>query len=100
MVLTDEEVAEVAELEGPSVPREVLLRFSAKEALYKALDPFVHRYVAFKEVAVTPMAGGAAHVRMHLPASEGSFETEVRWLRWERFLLTTARVAQIRPIVP
>ena len=31
---------------------ELLLRFSAKEALYKAIDPFVQRYVGFLEVAI------------------------------------------------
>ncbi len=95
-VLTDDEVSEVARVEGPSRAREVLVRFSAKEAIYKAIDPFVRRYVAFKEVAVTPLPGGAADVRLHLPASEGTFEVEVRWLRWERFVLTTARVARSR----
>jgi enterobactin synthetase component D len=91
-VLTDDEVVEVAALEERSRAREVLLRFSAKEAIYKALDPFVRRYVAFKEVAVSPLPGGAATVELRLPASEGAFDAEVRWLRREGFVLTTARV--------
>lgn len=33
-----------------SAESEVLLRFSLKEGLYKAIHPFVRRYVAFKEV--------------------------------------------------
>jgi enterobactin synthetase component D len=94
-VLTDAEFDEVAELERPSRAREVLLRFSAKEAIYKALDPFVRRYVAFKEIAVRPLANGSADVRWHLPTRDGTFEADVRWLRWGRFVLTTARVARI-----
>jgi 4'-phosphopantetheinyl transferase EntD len=40
--------------------RALLLRFSLKEALYKALDPFVQRYVPFQEVEVD--VDGAAAV--------------------------------------
>jgi len=94
-ILTDEEVGEVAGLESAVRARAVLLRFSAKEAVYKALDPFVRRYVAFKEVSVRPLPAGGAEVQLHLPASEGSFAAEVRWLRWERFFVTTARVTKI-----
>ncbi len=32
--------------------KEVLLYFSLKEAIYKAIDPYVHRYVRFKEVSL------------------------------------------------
>jgi enterobactin synthetase component D len=91
-VLTDGERAELASLEANERAREVKLRFSAKEAIYKALDPFVRRYVGFKEVSVRPLPGGGAEVGVHLPSSEGAFVIEVRWLRWEGFVLTTARV--------
>ncbi len=40
--------------------RAVYERFSLKEALYKGLDPFVRRYVAFHEVSVTVDDDGAA----------------------------------------
>ena len=97
-VLTE---AEAAELPPPANPvaraREVLLRFSAKEAIYKAVDPFVRRFVGFKEVSVRPLADGRAEVRSHLPPGEGPFAIEVRWLRWEGFVLTTARVERERP---
>lgn len=91
-VLTDEEAAEVAGLDGALRQREVIVRFSAKEAVYKALDPFVHRYVSFKEVAVTPRADGTTEVRAHLQHRESRLGIEARWLRWEEFVLTTARV--------
>ena len=65
-VLRDEELAELATLSGRrGRGSEVILRFSAKEAMYKALDPFVRRYVGFREVAVTPLRGrngGGPHV--------------------------------------
>jgi enterobactin synthetase component D len=92
MVLTEEEAVELAALDARERERQVLLRFSIKEAIYKALDPFVRRYVGFKEVSVMPWPGGSAEVRVHLPASEGAFAIEAQWRRWERFVLTTARV--------
>ena len=72
--------------------RAVLLRFSAKEAVYKALDPYVKRYVGFLEIAVALKDDGGGEVTPHLPEGEGRFAFEVRWMRREGLLLTTARV--------
>lgn len=91
-VLTDEELAEIAKLGSAERAREVLLRFSAKEAIYKALDPYVQRYVAFREVAVTPRPDGTAVVTSRLPAAEGTFAMDVRWMRRDGTILTTARI--------
>jgi enterobactin synthetase component D len=91
-VLTDDEAAEIAEFEWPRRQSETRLRFSAKEAIYKALDPFVRRYVSFKEVEVTPRADGTTEVRARVQHSGGALSVEARWLRWEGFVLTTARV--------
>jgi enterobactin synthetase component D len=91
-VLTAGELAEIAHLEGPERAREVLLRFSAKEAIYKALDPFVRRYVGFEEMAVSPREDGTALVTPLLKAGEGPFVIEARWLRFDGIVLTTARV--------
>jgi 4'-phosphopantetheinyl transferase EntD len=91
-VLTDEELAEVAKLGSAERAREVLLRFSAKEAIYKALDPFVQRYVAFREIALTPRADGTAVVTPRLPAAEGTFAMDVTWMRRDGTIVTTARV--------
>ena len=66
MVLTEDEELELAPLSPAERSREVLLRFSAKEAVYKALDPFVRRYVGFKEVSVSPRPDGSAGVVAHL----------------------------------
>jgi 4'-phosphopantetheinyl transferase EntD len=90
-VLTQEEQAAIAGLDAAERGREVVLRFSAKEAVYKALDPFVRRYVGFKEVAVTPLPEGKAAVEIRLARGEGPFVIEVRWMRWDGFVLTTAR---------
>lgn len=95
-VLTDEELAELARLGSAERAREVLLRFSAKEAIYKALDPFVQRYVAFREVALTLRADGTSVVTPRLPAAEGAFAIDARWMRRDGAILTTARVEKRR----
>jgi enterobactin synthetase component D len=91
-VLTGDEIGELALLEPRSRAREVLLRFSAKEALYKALDPFVQRYVGFKEAVVSTRPDGGADVTLRLRPGEGPFLAEVRWRRLGTLVLTTARV--------
>lgn len=91
-VLADDEVAELAALPERERMCEVVLRFSAKEALYKALDPFVRRYVAFGEVSVTPCPDGTVAVRARLAPTEGPFAIAARWQRLDGLILTTARV--------
>jgi enterobactin synthetase component D len=94
-VLTPGEMAEIAHLGASDRAREVLLRFSAKEAVYKALDPFVRRYVGFGEVAVSPRDDGTALVTAVLADGEGPFVIEVRWRRFDGIVLTTARVTRV-----
>jgi 4'-phosphopantetheinyl transferase EntD len=93
-VLRQDEDAALAEMETPARAREVVLRFSAKEALFKALDPFVRRHVGFNEVAVTPHRDGFAGVVWHLASErdEGSFASDVIWRRTTGLVVTMARV--------
>lgn len=64
------------------------LRFSIKEAIYKAVDPFVRRYVAFTEVELD-VADGVAHVTSELP-----FAIETTWREHAGFWLATARATR------
>jgi 4'-phosphopantetheinyl transferase EntD len=91
-VLADDEIADLAPHDASGRSREVLLRFSAKEAIYKALDPFVRRYVGFKEVSVSTDPDGGARVTCRLRHGEGPFAIDVRWRRFDGLVLTTARV--------
>ncbi len=91
-VLAADELAELALASAEARAREVLLRFSAKEALYKAVDPFVRRYVAFDEVSVTPFPDGSARVELRLREGEGPFCVAVRWRELGGLFVTTARV--------
>jgi 4'-phosphopantetheinyl transferase EntD len=95
-VLTE---GEAKELDGWAPERrqsEVLLRLSCKESIYKAIDPFVRRYVGFQEVTVAPRPDGTAGVTVDLIQDEGPFSAEVCWRRVETafggFFLTSARV--------
>jgi 4'-phosphopantetheinyl transferase EntD len=95
-VLTDDELAEIANLEGDERAREVLLRFSLKESIYKAIDPFVRRYVGFREVTARPRAGGGVDVTAGLRAGEGPFAIDATWRRLDGLVVTTARAAILR----
>ena len=96
-VLTDAEVADLGRLgpAGYSAADECLLRFSLKEAVYKALSPpgGKRRNIGFKKVEATPFADGTAHVVI-LPGALGPDEltpviASAHWARHGNVLLTT-----------
>lgn len=98
-VLAPDEAAELSALEGEARWRAVLLRFSVKEAIYKAIDPFVRRYVGFQEVTASPsppstlaggdQGGGEVAVCARLP--EGAFVISASWRTTGMWLITFAR---------
>lgn len=65
--------------------RDVTLRFAIKEAIYKAIDPYVQRYVGFLEVELE-VGADTAEVTTALP-----FAIETTWREHEGFWLATAR---------
>jgi len=92
-VLTSEELAHLPS-DGPARDAAVLLHFSAKEAIYKALDPWVQRFVAFEEAIVTraPLAA-----RLALTRGEGPFSVELHDARGagdEGLILVAARIGR------
>jgi 4'-phosphopantetheinyl transferase EntD len=78
-VLTAREQAELTD-----GGRGVTLRFSIKEAIYKAIDPYVRRYVGFTEVELA-FAGDAVTVTTALP-----FAIEATWREHAGHWLATA----------
>jgi len=93
-VLTSEELA-VTPASGPERDASVLLRFSAKEAIYKAVDPWVHRFVGFQEASVACAPDGALTGRLALVKGEGPFAVELHRARVEDedgLILVAARV--------
>jgi enterobactin synthetase component D len=100
-VLTPDELADLDELgaDGPARDAAVLLRFSAKEAIYKALDPWLQRFVAFEEAILQRASDGALSARLALARGEGPFSVELHDARGaghegldEGLILVAARV--------
>ena len=73
--------------------REVVLHFSVKESLYKAINPLIGRYVSFQEATVAPSCDGSIAVTLTLTKGEGPFIAEARWSEIDGHLLTTAAVS-------
>jgi 4'-phosphopantetheinyl transferase EntD len=91
-VLTEAERRHVATLASEARPRAVLRAFSAKEAVYKALDPWLRRFVAFSEVELELDAG---HARFTPRAGEPAFAIELHEEPLAGHLLLTARVQRL-----
>jgi 4'-phosphopantetheinyl transferase EntD len=93
-VLTADEEAVLAGAAPEARARAVLMHLSAKESIYKALDPFVHRHVSFKEAALVPRAGGGWDVRLALAGGEGPFSVDLScreiWASGSFFLTSAA----------
>lgn len=68
-----------------------LVYFAIKEAVYKAIDPFVERYVRFTEVELDLRDGGVADVRLLLPELEhGTVEVQARWDLEDAWIIASA----------
>ncbi len=90
-ILTDREVdalpaaADDAQERG----RAITLRFAVKEAIYKAVDPIVRRYVGFREVELD-VTSTSATVRHALPAT-----VDTTWREHHGLWLATARATRV-----
>jgi 4'-phosphopantetheinyl transferase EntD len=70
--------------------RDVTLYFSIKEAIYKAIDPIVRRYVGFTEVELDVGSDGSVDVTV-LDTARLPVEIEARWQERDGHWLATAR---------
>lgn len=98
-ILTPAELAAVNALGPEARWRAVLARFSIKEAIYKALDPFVGRYVAFAEAEVDldpepaeAPAPTTVRARLALAEGEGPFAVVAAWTELGGYFVSAARV--------
>lgn len=85
-VLTPAELDALAALEAGARGDAVVRAFAIKEAIYKAIDPFLRRYVGFQEVAVWPADDGGVRVE---PGPWG-LVVEARWLATDEHWIATA----------
>jgi 4'-phosphopantetheinyl transferase EntD len=71
-VLTERERTELAASPPDRRDRDLIIRFCLKEAFYKAVNPFVRRYVSFLDVLVDTIArDGHASFQAHLLEEQG-----------------------------
>lgn len=95
-VLTEAELAALAGLDGDARGRAVLRAFAIKEAIYKAIDPFLGRYVGFREVAVWPGADG---VLVEAPPTWG-LEVEAACVAVDDYWVASARARRVSGACP
>ena len=70
--------------------RDVTLYFSIKEAIYKAIDPIVRRYVGFTEVELDVRADGSVDVTV-IDVARLPVAIEAAWREHDGHWLATAR---------
>lgn len=66
-ILTEAEQDRLRALDAMMHRESTLVHFALKEAVYKAIDPLVQRYVRFAEVELEVESTGLARVRLALP---------------------------------
>jgi len=93
-VLTPNEIEDLGNVEGVTSDDEVLLRFSLKESLYKAMHPLICQYVGFQEVEIRPLSDGRADVlfQLHSGAHEKFGTVTLHWRKLGDFFLSSASV--------
>ncbi len=80
-VCRPEEIDELARLRESERDARVRTTFAVKEAIYKAIDPVVMRYVAFDEVALVFGTGESVTAVLHLDPPGGEFAMELAYER-------------------
>jgi 4'-phosphopantetheinyl transferase EntD len=91
-VLVQEELDAIRDLPDDRRWIAMLVRFSIKESVYKALDRHVRRYVGFHEAIVRPDVQGNVEVKLALEHGEGPFIVDARFEWLQGRLLTSARI--------
>lgn len=76
--------------QGVSAAEEVLLRFSIKESLYKAMHPLLCQYVGFHEVQVQPSSDGSVNTTFYFPGADQLTGITCHWRRVGGFFLSSA----------
>ena len=90
-VLTSQEEIRLGTLAEAGLTRdqEVLLSFSFKEAVYKAIDPFLQRRVGFNEVEVFVAGDGTCSAHICEPEKGQELELAGQWRRIGDYVVTT-----------
>lgn len=99
-ILTPNELEDLGKLDGVTRDEEVLLRFSLKESVYKAMHPLICQFVGFQEAEIKPHNDGTATVFLNLKSGQQDRFQEVK-AHWRRidgdFFLTSSSVTLKEP---
>ena len=99
-ILTPNELEDLGKLDGVTRDEEVLLRFSLKESVYKAMHPLICQFVGFQEAEIKPHNDGTATVLLNLKSGQQDRFQEVK-AHWRRidgdFFLTSSSVTLKEP---
>lgn len=97
-ILTDRELGELGQLNNVSADEEILLRFSLKEALYKAVHPLICQFVSFREAEVHPHNDGTATLTWMIKSGvhEDFDRVTAHWRRLPGHFLTSGSVTMNR----
>lgn len=90
-VLRPEEVAAIEVLSEERRWTATVLRFSLKEAIYKALEPKLGRYIHFDEASVALRTDGTADVTLHLASGPAPVSIDARYTWLDRSVLCSVR---------
>eukprot|EP00555_Chaetoceros_dichaeta_P010523 CAMPEP_0198255860 /NCGR_PEP_ID=MMETSP1447-20131203/5904_1 /TAXON_ID=420782 /ORGANISM="Chaetoceros dichaeta, Strain CCMP1751" /LENGTH=411 /DNA_ID=CAMNT_0043942343 /DNA_START=466 /DNA_END=1701 /DNA_ORIENTATION=+ len=94
-VLTEWEIENLGKIEGVTRDEEVLLRFSLKECVYKAMHPLICQWVGFQEAEITPHDDGTATIKLNLKSGAQTQFQHVK-AHWRRiggdYFLTSSSV--------
>ena len=91
-VLLPEELEAVQALREDRQWVATLLRFSFKEAIYKALNPLVQRYIGFEEASISLRTDGTSAVTLHLEDGPEPEWIEGRFAWLDGAVLSSVRV--------
>lgn len=87
-VLTENERKTLGTLPNIPIEEDILLRFSFKESVYKAIHPFLPRSIDFAEVEVYPQVDGSAVIQFLLKTKE-TFSFKASWSRFREIYWVT-----------
>jgi 4'-phosphopantetheinyl transferase EntD len=94
-IMSERERYLAGNLKGISKEVETLLHFSMKEALYKALHPYVHRHIGWDEAEVFPFDDGNVAVNLMLKDFDNNeIAVSGKWLLLDNGMFLTTALAK------
>ena len=98
-ILREEEMHAYAALATDDAMRTLIRSFSIKEAVYKAIDPYLKRYVDYRECRVTLGEQDEARIELFLKNDEPSLECYARSFIESGHVIAIARARAIHRAV-